>query len=285
MYESFYGLKERPFTILPDPGFLYLGRVHSVAYAVLEYGISSPGGFTVITGEIGCGKTTLIRHLLNQLGPEVRVGLISNARDGSGELLRWVLLAFGLDYRAGDYVQLFERFQQFLVEEYAKGRRTILIIDESQNLAPPMLEELRMLSNVNSDKDHLLQLILSGQPQLRASLRRPELLQFSQRVSADYHINPLALVDSVRYLAHRVKVAGREQPLFTPDACALIHRVAGGVPRVINILADTALVYAYAEGAPIVSQQLVASVVDDRQSAGSVQLSHLSGVERDGESS
>lgn len=279
MYESFYGLRERPFTILPDPSFLYFGRAHSLAYAMLEYGLASPGGFTVITGDIGCGKTTLIRHLLGRLGPEIRAGLISNAQEGSGELLRWVLLAFGIDYRGGDAVELFDRLDRFLIEEYARGRRTVLIVDESQNLPPHRLEELRMLSNVNTDKDQLLQLVLVGQPQLRALLRRPDLLQFSQRVTADYHIDPLPAGESARYIAHRLNVAGRREPLFTADACALIHDVARGVPRVMNVLADAALVYGYAEGAPVVSAALVASVVDDKARAGSVQLGHLGGVQ------
>jgi type II secretory pathway predicted ATPase ExeA len=275
MYEAFYGFREKPFTILPDPGFLYFSKGHSMAYAMLEYGVMNRAGFTVITGEIGCGKTTLIRHLLNQLGPEVRVGLISNAQQDFGELLQWVLMAFGLDYRGGCKVELFDRFQQFLIDEYSKGRRTVLIIDEAQNLQPQTLEELRMLSNINADKDQLLQLILSGQPKLRSLLRRSELAQFSQRISADFHIKPMELIESIRYIKHRVKVAGRAEPLFTTDACALLHRVGRGVPRVINILADTALVYGFAEGAPIITKGLVYNVVKDKDRAGSLQLSHL----------
>ena len=275
MYETFYGFKEKPFSILPDPGFLFFSSVHSSAYAMLEYGVMNHAGFTVITGEIGCGKTTLIRHLLNQLGSDVRVGLISNAQEDFGELMQWVLMAFDLDFHGASKVELFDRFQKFLIAEYASGRRTILIIDEAQNLQPRTLEELRMLSNINADKDQLLQLILVGQPNLRDLLSRPELVQFSQRISSDFHLNPLTLNDTTRYIRHRLKIAGRDQPLFTNSACDLLHRAARGVPRVVNILADTALVYAYADTAPVVDRKLVLAVIKDKVRAGSLQLSHL----------
>lgn len=276
MYEVFYGLKEKPFSILPDPGFLFFSSGHTSAYAMLEYGVLNHAGFTVITGEIGCGKTTLIRHLLGQLGAEFRVGLISNAQQDFGELLQWVLMAFDLDFHAGTKVELFDRFQKFLIEEYAKSRRVILIIDEAQNLEPRTLEELRMLSNINADKDQLVQLILVGQPNLRDLLGRPELLQFSQRISSDYHIKPLSLNETILYIRHRLKAAGREVPLFTNSACALLHRASQGVPRVINILADTALVYAYADMAPVVDRKLVGAVIKDKVRSRSLQLSHLS---------
>jgi general secretion pathway protein A len=275
MYEAFYGFKEKPFTILPDPGFLYLSQPHAMAYAMLEYGVMNRAGFTIITGEIGCGKTTLIRHLLNQLGPDINVGLISNAQEDFGELMQWVLMAFGQPYAGQAKVELFDRFQKFLIEEYARGRRTILIIDEAQNLRPKTLEELRMLSNINADKDQLLQLVLVGQPELRTLLRRPELRQFTQRISADYHLKAMSLTETIHYVAHRLRVAGREEPLFTANACALLHQVSRGVPRLINIIADTALIYGYAEGAAQIHRRLVYAVVKDKVHAGSLQLSHL----------
>ena len=275
MYEAFYGFREKPFTILPDPGFLFLSQAHSMAYAMLEYGVMNRAGFTIITGEIGCGKTTLIRHLLNQLGPDINVGLISNAQEDFGELMQWVLMAFGQPYAGQAKVELFDRFQKFLVEEYARGRRTILIIDEAQNLRPKTLEELRMLSNINADKDQLLQLVLVGQPELRALLRRPELRQFTQRISADYHLRPMNLNETIQYIAHRLRVAGREEPLFSAGACELLHQVSRGVPRLINIIADTALIYGYGEGAEQINRRLVYAVVRDKVHAGSLQLSHL----------
>jgi type II secretory pathway predicted ATPase ExeA len=275
MYQAFYGFKEKPFTILPDPGFLYLSQPHAMAYAILEYGVMNRAGFTVITGEIGCGKTTLIRHLLNGLGSDINVGLISNAQEDFGELLQWVLMAFGLPFAGQVKVELFDRFQKFLIEEYGKGRRTILIIDEAQNLRPKTLEELRMLSNINADKDQLLQLVLVGQPELRNLLRRPELRQFSQRISADYHLKAMSVTETIHYIAHRLRVAGREEPLFTANACSLLHQVSRGVPRLINIIADTALIYGYAEGAEMINRSLVYAVVRDKVQTGSLQLAHL----------
>ena len=167
MYEAFYGLNEKPFALQPDPSFLYMGERHALAYTVLEYGVGQGAAFTVITGEVGCGKTTLIRHLLNRLDDDVTIGLISNTPDESGELLRWVLWAFGQPYEHPLKVGLFDRLQQFLINEYARGHRTVLIIDEAQHLSVPMLEELRMLSNINADKNQLLQLVLVGQPRRR----------------------------------------------------------------------------------------------------------------------
>ena len=169
IYNDHFGLTERPFTLLPDPDFLYWSENHTRAYAMLEYGMLTHAPITVITGEIGAGKTTLLRHLLRSLPEDFTVGLISNAQGNRGELLHWVLMALGVptDDRRASYVQLFAQFQDFLIEEYATGRRTMLIFDEAQNLSIETLEELRMFSNINADKDELIQLVLVGQPELR----------------------------------------------------------------------------------------------------------------------
>jgi type II secretory pathway predicted ATPase ExeA len=153
VYERFYGFREKPFSLLPDPTFLYLGRHHSTAYSLLEYAVLNQAGFTVITGEIGCGKTTLIRHLLNQVDNKVTVGLLSNTHRELGDLLRWILMVFGLDYASKGSVELYEIFVKFLIDEYAHRRRVVLIVDEAQNLDVVTLEELRTLSNINADKD------------------------------------------------------------------------------------------------------------------------------------
>ena len=189
IYNEHFGLSERPFTLLPDPDFLYWSESHARAYAMLEYGMLTHAPITVITGEIGAGKTTLLRHLLRTLPEEFTVGLISNAQGNRGELLHWVLMALGVptDSQAS-YVQLFAQFQDFLIEEYASGRRTMLIFDEAQNLSIETLEELRMFSNINADKDELIQLVLVGQPELRDLITQPRLRQFAQRVSAEYHL-------------------------------------------------------------------------------------------------
>jgi type II secretory pathway predicted ATPase ExeA len=173
MYENFYGLKEKPFSILPDPEYLYWSRSHELAYTILEYGILNCVGFTVITGEVGCGKTTLLRHLLNQLDDEITVGLLTNPPPENSDLLEWILVAFGLPIEGKSPASLYDDFRTFTIQRYEAGCRTLLIVDEAQNLGPGVLEQLRMLSNINVDKDQLLQLILVGQPQLKDLLRKP----------------------------------------------------------------------------------------------------------------
>lgn len=266
MYETFYSFREKPFSLLPDPAFLFLARQHSTALAVLEYGLVNQAGFTVVTGEIGCGKTTLIRHVLNSLGQDITVGLLSNTQ--RGELLQWVLMAFGLDYRGKEKVALYETFLEFIIDEYAKNRRTVLIIDEAQNLGVDALEELRMLSNVNADKDQVLQLILVGQPELRATLSRPGLIQFAQRVAVDYFLVPLESEQIGSYIRHRLEIAGGDSALFKPEACQLVYHHSEGIPRLINLLCDTALVYGYAAGKQKIDVELVREVVQDK--AGSL---------------
>jgi general secretion pathway protein A len=264
MYETFYGFDEKPFSLLPDPAFLYLGRQHSNAYSLLQYAVLSQAGFTVITGEVGCGKTTLIRHLLNQLTDEVTVGLITNTANARDNLLKWVLRAFRQDYKNKDPVELHEIFEDFLIAEYGHGRRTALIVDEAQNLPIDTLEELRLLSNINADKDQVLQLILVGQPELKTKLELPDLQQFAQRVVVNYHLSALNQQEVPRYIQHRLERAGAEAPLFSDAACDLVHQSTDGVPRLINALCDMALVYGYAERVRTIDDGLVQTVIDDR---------------------
>lgn len=268
MYESFYGLKEKPFSIQPDPDFLYMGKRHSLAYTMLQYALHNRAGFTVICGDIGCGKTTLIRRLLNELGEGVSVGLVTNTHPDLADLTEWIMLAFGQPYDGLSPVARYDAFQRFLISEYGKGRRVVLIVDEAQNLSAPAMESLRMLSNINADKDQLLQVILVGQPQLRDLLKRPELQQFAQRVAADFFIPPLNTVEVGDYIDHRLKVAGRERQLFTPLATAKIARAARGIPRSINILCDMALVYGYAAEARLIDVHVIDDVIRDRSQYG-----------------
>lgn len=268
MYESFYGLREKPFSIQPDPAFLYMGKRHSLAYTMLEYAIRSRAGFTVICGDIGCGKTTLIRRLLNELQDEVKVGLVTNTHPALADLTEWIMLAFGLPYDGLSPVARYDTFQRFLISEYGKKHRVVLIVDEAQNLNPAAMESLRMLSNINADKDQLLQVVLVGQPQLRDLLRRPELQQFAQRVAADFFIPPLNSVEVGDYIEHRLKVAGRDRHLFTAYAAAKIAKASHGIPRSINILCDMALVYGFAAGAPMIDVELVEEVLRDRSEYG-----------------
>lgn len=267
MYEAYFNLREKPFSLLPDPDFLFLSHKHRMALTVLEYGLSNQSPITVVTGEVGAGKTTLVGHMIKQLPGEVAVGLITNTHKSFGELLQWTLMAYGLEYRtaAGGKVELYDTLVNFLLDRYAQGGRTVLIIDEAQNMSPDALEELRMLSNVNSGKDQLLQLALIGQPELQATLRRAELKQFAQRVGVNYHLDALGCSESCDYIAHRMRVAGGDPAIFDDLACKTIWFRARGVPRVINVLCDTALVYAFAAHKRRVDASVVNEVVQDRR--------------------
>ncbi|MCG2632712.1 AAA family ATPase [Bradyrhizobium sp. WYCCWR 13023] len=264
MYEAFYQLREKPFSILPDPDLIYWGKMHSMAFTMLEFGVMNNAGFTVITGEIGSGKTTLVRHLLRKLNPSMSVGLISNSPQGRQELLQWILLSLDQPFE-GDYPILYKRLQDYLYGQFANGRRTILIIDEAQNLEPQALEHLRMISNINADKFQILQLILVGQPQLRDLLLAPELHQFAQRISSDFHLRPLDPNEVANYISFRLQAVGAPHALFSAEACALIASASGGIPRMINVLCDTALVYGFANDQKVITDQIVRDVIADKQ--------------------
>jgi type II secretory pathway predicted ATPase ExeA len=274
MYEAYYGLREKPFSILPDPELIYWGQNHRLAFAMLEFGVMNNAGFTVITGEIGSGKTTLVRYLLRRLDPQVLVGLMASTPQGHAGLLQWVMMSLNQPYE-DTYPRMFSKFQQFLRDQYSKGRRTILIVDEAQNLGVDALEELRMLSNINADKHQLLQLILVGQPQLKDLLRTPQLVQFAQRVSSDFHLKPLVTKDVVAYIDFRLQAVGCQYQLFTDDACRLIASASRGIPRTINILCDTALVYGFASDVNEINAELVSQVIENKQEYGVLPLSEM----------
>ena len=281
MYKTHFGLREKPFSLLPDPSFLYLSDKHRMALALLQYGLSNQAGFTAITGGIGTGKTTLIRYLLNTMEQDVTVGLISNTHRSFGELLQWILLAFNLDYTNKSKVEMYQTFVDFMVHEYARKRRTVLIVDEAQNMSADTLEELRMLSNINADKDQVLQVVLVGQQQLRDTLRRPDLVQFAQRIAVDYHLTALTAEDTQAYIRHRLSVAGGEADLFTDEACAAVHRHSHGVPRLVNLLCDLAMVYGYAERRDQIDADLIADVARDKQAGGLFPAPETSYVPKD----
>jgi type II secretory pathway predicted ATPase ExeA len=267
MYEAFYGLREKPFSILPDPSLIYWGKAHQLAFAVLEFGVMNSAGFTVITGEIGSGKTTLVRHLLRKLDGTVSVGLISNTPEGRQEMLEAVLMSLDQPFE-GTYSALFHRFQQYLRAQYSAGRKTMLIIDEAQNLQPGALESLRMLSNINADKDQFLQLILVGQPQLKDLLSSPQLVQFAQRVSADFHLRPLNPAEVAQYIEHRLAAVGSSRQLFSAEACELVAQASAGIPRSINILCDTALIYGFSSESTVITRRLVEDVITHKRTLG-----------------
>lgn len=271
MYEAFYKLREKPFSILPDPDLIYWGKNHRLAFAMLEFGVLNIAGFTVITGEIGSGKTTLVRHLLRKLDQNISVGLISNTPRGRHELLQWILMSFNRPFEASYSALLFD-FQQYLFAQHAKGRRAMLIIDEAQNLQPEALEALRMLSNINADKDQYLQLVLVGQPQLKSLLCAPQLVQFSQRISADFHLNPLDTNEVTQYINYRLRKVGAPDRLFAREACELVAKASRGLPRLINILCDTAMVYGFAAQANWITRKIVEDVIRQRRIFGVLTL-------------
>lgn len=248
VYENFFGFQEKPFSLLPDPRFLFASRTHRMALTLLQYGLVEQTGFVILTGEVGTGKTTLLQQLLGLARTDVIVGLVNNTHRAFGELMKWILLAFDLDFRGKDPVEQHQLFLQFLIDRYAEGRRVVLVLDEAQNLGMESLEQLRMLSNVNAGSDHLLQLILVGQPELRNLLRGTESRQFVQRVAIDHHLEPLGETDTEKYIRHRLQAAGGNPQIFDDDACVAIHWFSHGIPRLINALADLALVHAFADG-------------------------------------
>lgn len=268
MYEKFYGLKERPFALLPDPSFLYMSKRHTTALTLLQYSLQNRQGFTVVTGEVGCGKTTLINRLLDDVSPELRVGLINFTHNNFGEMAEWIMMSFGLQYKDKSKVELYDDFVQFLIREYAAGHPVVLIVDEAQNMGIKGLEEVRMLSNVNAQKDYLLHLILVGQPELQELLQKPELRQLTQRVSVAYNLTPFSAKDVTAYIRHRLTVAGATADIFTPEAIRLIAAASDGIPRLVNTLCDLALVYGFSEGHETIDVPTIRGVLRDRMRMG-----------------
>lgn len=265
MYESFYGLRKKPFSLLPDPDFLYFSKDHAMASTMLEYSLMNhDGGITVITGGIGIGKTTLVRNLLSQIEDNITLGYVDSIHGSHKELLQWVMLTFEQDFAGKEKVELYANFAEFIKNEYRKGKRTVLVVDEAQNVTMEGLEELRLLTNINTS-EQFFQLVLIGQPELKAMLTRRELMQFSQRVSVYYHMEPLSKNDAVRYICHRMKVAGSKTPVFDTNACLGIWYNSRGIPRLINILCDTALVYGYAEEKMKIGLEEVRKVIHDKK--------------------
>jgi general secretion pathway protein A len=276
MYERHFGFTVKPFALTPDPAFLYASRQHAMALTMLEYGLESQAAFSLLTGDIGSGKTTLVRKLLRQLGDQVAVGLISNTHGRFTSIHGWALSALGIAPKDDSDIAIYEALVDSFVHGYARGRRTLLIFDEAQNLSIEALEELRLLSNVNSEKDLVLQILLVGQPELRAKLLLPELEQFAQRVSVDFHLRPLDRRETHAYIGHRLEVAGGDAALFLPDAIEFMYARTNGVPRLLNQLADFALVYAFADGRSTIDADLIAQVVRDRGAGqGAVMLSSV----------
>lgn len=273
MYTEHFGLSGKPFNQVPDPGFLYLSPNHRKALTMLEYGVVSHAGFTVVTGEIGAGKTTLIRALLNKIGDDCVIGLINNTHESFGDLMGWVLDALEIESNATDNAGRYRDYINFVVERHAEGKRVVLIIDEAQNLSVKSLEELRLLSNVNIDSDIFLQLILTGQPELIEKLNKPELEQFAQRIGVEFHLKALDYRQTEKYIVHRLTRAGATHRIFTHEACAAIYCYSEGVPRRINNLCDFAMVYAFADDIKSIKISTILNMMKDKKSSRIIKLS------------
>ena len=249
MYEAYFNLASAPFAVTPDPRYVYLTKRHREALAHLQYGILQPGGFVQLTGEVGTGKTTLCRCLLEQLPPEADVAVILNPRLGVVGLLAAICDELHIQYSSDslDTIKtLVDALHAHLLEAHGRGRRTVLIIDEAQNLSPAVLEQVRLLTNLETSTEKLLQIILIGQPELKRLLAHRELRQLAQRITARYHLMPLSLADTVAYIRHRLRVAGGDPSLFTPAALCQVYCLSDGIPRLINVLCDRALLGTYA---------------------------------------
>jgi len=268
MYEHFFGLSGKPFSLLPDADFLYMSRRHRMALNLLDYGMTTQAGFVVITGEVGAGKTTVIRRFLRGVHDDLTIGIVTNASTGLGSLMSLISMAYDLEHRNLDNITLYNQFIEFLVGQYGIGKRTLLVVDEAQNLSIDMLEDLRMLSNVNNEKDQLLQVVLVGQPELLAVLKRPELRQFAQRITVHYHLEPLGARETTAYIHHRLSVVGGSPEIFDNLACVTAHYFTSGIPRLLNLLCDLAMVYAFAEESRLVTFETIVDVVADRNTTG-----------------
>ena len=269
MYERFYQLRERPFALSPDPEYLYPSRVHQEALDYLRYGLESQAGFIVITGEIGSGKTTLLQTLLRGLDSQTTVGRIVNTMLEPRELLETIMIDFGLDPTGKSKPLLLRDLAQYLVDQRLAGRMVLLVIDEAQNLTLGALEELRMLSNLETEKSKLLQIVLVGQPNLRDKLIAPELEQLRQRVTVSYHLQPIDADETENYVNHRLRRAAVGAPVVFPRAATdVIHARSRGVPRIINVICDAALVFGYAEERRAIDLELVQEVLAELELTG-----------------
>jgi putative secretion ATPase (PEP-CTERM system associated) len=270
MYERFYNLRERPFSLTPDPDYLYPSRVHTEALSYLRYGIEGQAGFVVVTGEIGSGKTTLLQAALRGLDRQTSVARLVNTMLDPRELLEAVMLDFGLEPGHGwSKPQLLREFGRFLVEQRAAGRLALLVIDEAQNLSQPALEEVRMLSNLETEKSKLIQIVLVGQPNLRDLMSRPELEQLRQRVTVSYHLRALDASETAAYINHRLRKAAIGAPLeFPPEVTGIIGQASQGLPRKINVIADAVLLFGYGEDQRTIDLSLVRTVLSELEATG-----------------
>ncbi len=260
MYRDYFRLKDHPFSISPDPAYLYMSERHREALAHLIYGVNSEGAFVLLTGEVGTGKTTVCRCMLESIPPECDIAFIINPKLTEVELLASICTEIGIDppddtTSVGAFV---DRINRYLLDSHARGRKTLLVIDEAQNLSSSVLEQLRLLTNLETNRFKLLQIVLIGQPELREMLERRELRQLSQRITARFHLEPLSRGEIDEYIRHRLTIAGTGRPLFPPSLIRPLYRLSGGIPRILNLICDRALLGAYVEGKSRVDRNILA---------------------------
>ncbi|SLM30638.1 Secretion ATPase, PEP-CTERM locus subfamily [Desulfamplus magnetovallimortis] len=269
MYTQFYGLTEKPFGLVPNPAYLYLSSRHQNALTYLEYGLAEKVGFIMLTGDIGMGKTTLVRHILNKVESEMEVAVIFNTMVLSNDLLHLILSEFEIPFDSGlTKGAALELLYKYLIDCYSSGKKVLLIIDEAQNLSHEVLEEIRMISNLQTDDEMLIQIMLVGQPELKEKIASPALRQFAQRIAVSYHLSPMEEDETLNYIAHRIKVAGGDPDLFEKDALTMIINASGGIPRVVNLLCDACLVYGFADSLEHISANVIEQVISDKGGIG-----------------
>ena len=264
MYTTFFGFKYKPFQLTPDPEFLFLSRPHKKAMTFLKYGIAANSGFILLTGEIGTGKTTILRSMIKSIPQDVKLARINNTKVTSEQLISMINEDFNIDIKGLDKTQLLSKLSDFLIDQYAQGGRAMIIIDEAQNLSSDLLEEIRLLSNLETDKSKLLQIILVGQPELNLKLGSTELEQLRQRITVSTHITPLIKEETASYIKYRLKIAGNENAVtFEEGVMDAIYDFSKGIPRLINIVCDFALLTAFTDGRKILDTGLIQEVIQD----------------------
>ncbi len=277
MYLEFYGLKENPFNVTSDPNFLYLSHTHKEALNHLLYGINQRKGFIEVTGEIGAGKTTLCRAILNQLDERTKTSLVFNSSLPEKQLLEAIIADFGITPKRRSKVGLIEALNEFLLEQLALGNNAVLIIDEAQNMRPSTLEAIRMLSNLETEKEKLLQIVLCGQPQLRDKLNSPSLLQLKQRIAVRFHVRALEKEELQGYMNHRLDVAGGGGRVsFTPETVDPIHSYTNGIPRLINIICDKALLMGFVYETRFIGNEIIQKSIEELE--GQYSLANINAI-------
>lgn len=267
MYERYFSFKCKPFDLTPNPDFLFLSNTHRKAMTFLEYGIREKIGFILLTGEVGSGKTTIIRNFIKNIDGSVKLSRVNNTKVNSEELLALINEDFGLDAEGKGKTKLLSELNEFLIDLYSQNYQPVLLIDEAQNLTPDLLEEIRLISNLETDRTKLLQIILVGQPELRDTIRLSQLRQLRQRISINYHLSPLSCEEISEYIRHRLRIAGNPQAFrIDKEMIDIIHKFSRGIPRLINILCDYGLITAYVEGKSQVTTEIIKDVASDLKS-------------------